>query len=111
MRLLEQQWGEVMVIRPEGPLTGDEAQRFTERFVLVADGCRGRCVVDASAVPFVDSKGLEALVRANTHMTPTGRPLKLCGINETIRQVLELTELEGQFEYFDDVSTAVRSFL
>ena len=40
-----------------------------------------------------------------------GRALKLCAVNKTIRQVLELTALVSQFEHFEDVNSAVRSFL
>jgi anti-anti-sigma factor len=68
-------------------------------------------VLDASAIQFVDSKGLEALVDAYDAIAQTGQSLKLCGVNETIRQVLELTELASRFEHFADVNAAVRSFL
>jgi anti-anti-sigma regulatory factor len=40
-----------------------------------------------------------------------GRALKLCAVNKTVRQVLELTELVSHFDHFDDVNSAVRSFL
>ena len=71
----------------------------------------GRCVVDASAIQFVDTKGLEALVDANDEVAQTGQSLKLCGLNDTVRQVLELTDLAARFEYYADANAAVRSFL
>jgi len=37
--------------------------------------------------------------------------LKLCASNKTLREVLNLTGLSPLFEHFDDVNTAVRSFL
>jgi len=111
VRLTEQERGAVKVLRPEGPLRGDEAEEFKDRLVELADANGGRCVVDASAVQFVDSKGLEALVDANEHILQTGRPLKLCGVNEIVRQVLDLTELSSEFEYYANVNAAVRSFL
>ena len=111
MRLTEQDYGVVKVLRPEGPLRGDDAQQFKEHLVGLADGNSGRCVVDASAVQFIDSKGLEALVEAGDHIAQSGPPLKLCGVNETVREVLDLTELSSQFEFFTNVNSAVRSFL
>jgi anti-anti-sigma factor len=111
MTLTEQECGAVKVLRPEGPLKAGGAQQFKERLTELADSSLGRCVVDASAMQFVDSKGLEALAEANAHIVQTGHPLKLCGVNETVREVLDLTELSGQFEYFPDVNAAVRSFL
>jgi anti-anti-sigma regulatory factor len=44
-------------------------------------------------------------------MNQTGHALRLCGANETLRQVLELTDLAPQFEQYADVNAAVRSFL
>jgi hypothetical protein len=35
----------------------------------------------------------------------------LCHENKTIREVLQLTDLDQQFDHFEDLTTAVRSFL
>jgi anti-anti-sigma factor len=111
MVLKEQNIGAVHVLRPEGPLKGAEAEQFRLRLVDLVTATMGRCVIDASAVQFVDSKGLEALVDANDEMAQTGQSLKLCGANDTVRQVLELTDLASRFEYYADANAAVRSFL
>jgi anti-sigma B factor antagonist len=71
----------------------------------------GRFVVDMSAVPYVDSKGLEALVEITEEMSRSGQALRLCAPNKTMREVLELTDLASQFDHFEDTNTAVRSFL
>jgi anti-sigma B factor antagonist len=111
MVMKEQNIGAVHVLRPEGPLKGADADQFRQRLIDLVTASMGRCVVDASAIQFVDSKGLEALVDANDEMAQTGQSLKLCGTNDTIRQVLELTELASRFEYYADTNAAVRSFL
>ncbi len=71
----------------------------------------GRFVVDMSAVPFVDSMGLEALLDLTDLLEQSGKVLKLCGVNKTVRQVFELTEIDSLFDHFGDVNSAVRSFL
>ena len=112
MALHEEKHGAVTVLRPEGPMAGaDEAEQFKTRILELFNASLGRCVVDVSAVPYVDSRALESLVEANEEMSHSGQVLKLCGANETIRQVLELTELSSQFEHFADVNAGVRSFL
>ena len=73
--------------------------------------CLGRVVLDASAVAYVDSRGLEVLVEVGEAMSQGGQALKLCGANETLREVMELTETFGNFEHFADIQSAVRSFL
>jgi anti-anti-sigma regulatory factor len=53
----------------------------------------------------------EALVEVTQELAPGGKTLKLCAVNETLQQVLELTDLASQFEQFEDANSAIRSFL
>lgn len=110
MELVEQKHGAVTVIRPEGALVGDDVLRFASRVGELASASLGRIVIDAQKIPFVDSAGLEALLDLSDALARGGRSLKLCNEGETIREVLSLTELDGYFEHYEDVSSAVRSF-
>jgi len=101
----------VAVLRPEGPLTGDDAEQFKRDALEVLQTAMGRVPVDTALVPYVDSRGLEVLVEINEQMAQTGHALKLCTVSETVRQAMELTNVAPSFEYFADVSDAVRSFL
>jgi anti-anti-sigma factor len=111
VEIKEQKYGAVLVVRPEGPLKSDDAEAFKAHMTRALGESLGRCVIDASAIQFIDSKGLEALVEVNEAVSQTGFLLKLCGVNETIREVLELTQLASQFEQYPDLNSAVRSFL
>jgi len=111
MRISEQQYGAVTVIKPDGPLASEDAEQFKDRFLVLARERLGRVVLDASAVPVVDSAGLAALVDLTNELARTGRSLRICSANRTLREVLELTGLSSQFEHYEDVNSAVRSFL
>ncbi len=111
MKIHEQNQGAVAVLKPAGPLAQEDAKVFKEHLAKNLGVHLGRFVVDLSDVPFVDSAGLEALVDVTEQLAQSGRTLKLCGANKTIREVLHLTNLAGQFDLFEDVNTAVRSFL
>jgi anti-anti-sigma factor len=106
-----QQRGAVVVIRPTGPLIGADAETFKTRIRGLIRENLGRVVIDASALPYVDSVGLESLADIAQELARSGKGLKLCAANETIRQVIELTGLSTQFEHFEDPNSAVRSFL
>lgn len=110
MQINEQTQGAVMVLGPDGALSQDDAEQFKGRLDHALAESAGRVVVDLSAVPFVDSRGLEVLVEANDVLADGGRSLKLCGINETIREVLDLTGIALRFDHFDDMNSALRSF-
>ena len=111
MDMLTQQRGAVLVVRPDGPLTSVEADSFKGEISELIRENLGRVVIDASALPYVDSKGLESLLEVAQELAQSGKGLKVCAANETIRQVLDLTGLSSQFEHFEDTNSAVRSFL
>jgi anti-anti-sigma factor len=103
--------GAVKVLRPVGVLRGEDAARFHAEAVRLLDASLGRCVVDASGLSCMDSAGLTALLDASDRMAERGSSLRLCGLNSTVREVLELTGLAAHFDYFEDVNSAVRSCL
>jgi anti-anti-sigma factor len=111
MEIREQRHGAVTVLKPIGPLVAADAPGFSDRVAKAVTRSLGRFVLDASALPFVDSAGLEALLRAAEELNENGQMLRLCAANETLREVLELTELASRFEYYQDVTDATRSFL
>jgi anti-sigma B factor antagonist len=111
MELLTQQRGAVLVVKPTGPLTTAEADAFKSKVRGLIRENLGRVVIDASALHFVDSHGLESLADIADELLRSGKGLKLCGANETIQQVIELTGLSPWFEHFEDANSAVRSFL
>lgn len=111
MRIDEQVRGAVTFLRPDGAIAQHDAQVFRTKLIDATRRSMGRCVVDASAVPFMDSTALEALLEATEQLGSAGRVLKLCGLNETVRECLELTGLAARFDIYADGVSAARSFL
>jgi anti-sigma B factor antagonist len=111
MKITEQLQGAVIVLKPEGALVEGVATVLKDRLIQAMTSSLGRFVVDLSAVPFVDSKGLETLVEVTEELGQSGQVLRLCAANKTVREVLDLTDLAGLFDHFEDATTAVRSFL
>ena len=68
-------------------------------------------VLDAQAVPYLDSRGIEVLVEVGDEMSQTGQAMRICNENGTVRQALQLTGLAERFDHFEEVLAAVRSFL
>jgi anti-sigma B factor antagonist len=111
MDILTTSQGAVTVLKPNGPLAAADADGFSKLALAEAVKQQGRIVVDATAVPFLDSRGIEVLIDVSEAMGQSGRALKLCGANQTVRRVLEITGWAGSLEFFDDVNAGVRSFL
>jgi len=111
MRIETQKIGAVTVFEPQGPIIQDDAETFGGRLEETLRTSMGRLVVDVSAVPYLDSRGLEILADAAQSLQQTGQSLRLAGTNETLRTVFDLTELAAIFDHYQDVNSAVRSFL
>jgi anti-anti-sigma factor len=110
MEIQEQRHGAVTVFKPLGAICQDDAESIKQRMLEVLGRTLGRFVVDTSAVPYVDSAGLETLVDVAEVLAQSGLALKISGINDTLREVFDLTELSSMFESFEDINSAVRSF-
>ncbi len=111
MEIAESRQGAVTVLKPMGPLVQADAAQFRDGVGDATGRSMGRLVIDASQIPYVDSQGLEALLAASDLLGAGGRTLRLCGVSETVREVLDLTGLAERFEIFEDPTQAVRSFL
>lgn len=109
MKVDEQQHDGVKVLLPQGPLVGADADYLESHFVRVLNENHKAVVLDISGVPYVDSRGLEVLVEATERLIRSGRALKLCGVNDMLREVLDLTEVASMFEQFEDVVAALGS--
>lgn len=111
MEIERQLIGAVTVLRPVGPLIDQDAEAFGRAVDEAMADSMGRFVIDGAAVPFADSKGIEALLDAAEAVSDTGRLLRLCGITDTLREVLELTGVSSLIDFYEDASDAARSFL
>ena len=112
MRIETNRHGAVTVIHPEGPVITEEdaTQLRTEAFDVLGQTL-GRFILDVSEMTFVDSFGLETLVDITDELSAGGQSLKLCGISDTLREILAMTDQISKFQQFEDVQSAVRSFL
>lgn len=111
MQIETERQGAVTVLTPRGPVVAEDADVLRSQGSRAIAESMGRMVINASAVVYVDSRGIEALLDLADELADAGRVLKLCACNETVREVLEITETSAMLEHFEDVPSAVRSFL
>lgn len=58
-------------------------------------------VIDLESVGFMDSSGLRALLEARQLCLESGRPFALARPSDAVRRVLELVDLEREFELIE----------
>src|SRR5436853_2572470 len=93
----------VRVFRLEGPLALANLGSFQSR--LRADNSKA-LILDFTAVPYIDSAAIGALVGAHVNRQKEGRKLGLVGVNQRIRQAFEITRIEKLLQFYDSVMDA-----
>lgn len=109
MRIEQMDHGSVRVLLPFGPITEDEVASLRH----TVENCpRGqRFVLSLREVPYLDSRGIELMVDLADEMVRGGSRLRLAEVNETCREIFELTDVIAEFDIYDTIDDAVRSFL
>ena len=99
--------GDALVFAVSGDVDMTSAPALTDAIDLVADGVR-RVVVDLSAVTFLDSSGLNALVRSKRALDGKEIGFRVVApADGVVRRVLELTQLAESLSVVDSLDQAV----
>lgn len=107
MKLPTEIFGDVIVVHTPEEL-GDENARRLEAYLTSLE--RSNLIVDLDGTETIDSSGLEAILLAQEALRLLGGDLKISTSNTFNRKILELTRLDQQFEVFESVIDAVKSF-
>ena len=111
MELTSREDGDITILTVTGDLVIGEAETtFKKTVTQLLEQGRVNLLVDLSAVGFLDSSGLGALVRALTNSQKEGGQTKLLHAGPQIRKLLQMTKLDSVFEIHDDMEAAVSSF-
>ena len=116
MELTTREDGEITILTVTGDLViGEPETTFKKTITRLLEEGRVNLLVDLSAVGFLDSSGLGALVRALTLAQKEGGSAKLLHagphrLSRLVNNLLEMTKLDSVFEIHEDLEAAVSSF-
>jgi len=111
MKIEHQTLGTVDVLTPIGALVGPDASQFSDVLLARLQSTNPRVVVAMHEVPYVDSVALEGLLQAAEDLGDRAMHLTLARVPSACREAMELTGLASKFRWFEDVQTAVKSFI
>jgi anti-anti-sigma factor len=101
----------VAIVDLVGRITlGDETDLVRDTITREFDRGHKNILLNLQEVTYCDSAGLGELVGCYAAVTRRGGSLKLLYVPKKIRDILEVTRLDGLFELCTDEGTAVRSF-
>ena len=110
MKVKIQEYNDVTVAELQGELDGDFADLFQNAITNIIAKNKMCIVLDMSGVGFIDSQGLELLLWARDYCNENKRELRLAGLDENCMRILEVTQLEHEFDHYSELAEAVKSF-
>ena len=88
---------------------GEEAAALRENLKRVLSSTR-QIVLNLAAVTYIDSGGLGTLVGVYSSARASGADIKLTGLGQRLRDVLQITKLVTVFEVYDTEQEAIATF-
>lgn len=100
----------VTIVSCNGRITfGDEASALRESLKKVLASSR-QVVLNLSGVTYIDSGGLGTLVGVYSSARAAGADIKLTGLGQRLRDVLQITKLVTVFEVYETEQQAIAAF-
>ena len=90
-------------------LFGEEATALREELKRLLESTR-QIVLNLAGVTYIDSGGLGTLVGVYSSARSAGADIKLSGLGQRLRDVLQVTKLVTVFEAYDSEQEAVAAF-
>lgn len=108
MEIHAEEQGGVLIARvAQDRIDAASAIQFKDRMREIALGGSGPVVLDLSAVGFIDSSGLGAVVAVRKALGPD-RPLELSGLSPPVQKVFRLTRMDSIFTIHGRVEDGLR---
>ena len=111
MKIQTQEYNDVIVVEMQGEFTAEFCKNFRDSLSSVVASRCGAVVLDMTSVGFLDSKALEEILWLDDFCHENTTQLKLAGLDENCRKILELTRLGPRFDTYNELSEAVKSFV
>jgi len=110
MIIRTQDYNDVTVVELQGELDSDSTELLQKTITDVVAKGRAGIVLDMSAVGFMDSQGLGQLLWSRDYCNENKCEFRMAGIDENCMKILEITQLESEFDCYAELAEAVKSF-
>jgi len=100
----------ITVVRFEGNLDTNTSTEAQEHLNKAIDGGAAKIVVSFEKVDFVSSAGLRVLLATAKRLGSSGGSLRVCGLNETVAEVFEISGFSTILNVFPAETEALAGF-
>ena len=109
MKCSAEQHGQIAIINVKGDVILDHVEQLQKLVDQhIAKQARD-FVLEVSEVEFIDSAGLEALIRLQDQCSDVLGQVRLVGVQENVSEILRITRLKPRFDSHETVDLAIKS--
>ena len=111
MKIERRHEGTVEVLEPLGPLVDDDGREFADILEAQTHALSPRFIISMKEVPYIDSQAIEAFLEAAETLQEQNARLKFTSLTPTCREIFDLTGVAEEFQVFENIQDAVRSYM
>lgn len=91
-------------------LNSDIAPKFKAELLIICQPDIEALIIDLSMVEVIESAGLGCLLLAHRQLNEYATPVMLVGVQKMVKSLIEISQIEHLFEYYDTVEDAINSY-
>ena len=110
MPIATKQNGRTVVLVPDSSITWRTQPELKEALDELSANGQKQIIIDLSNVREISGYGLGLLASRCGRLRREAGDIKLANASESVRKLLEMTNLDALFEQFDSADSAIRSF-
>ncbi len=110
MKIKQQDYNDVTVAELHGEFVDEYCKLFQDTMTELIGRQRTGIVLDMRKIAIIDSKGLEQLLWLRDYCHENRSQLKIAGLEDNIKKILEITRLDSKLDQYQELSEAVKSF-
>ena len=110
MQITVRNSGDVKVLDFEGKLDTQTSADAQARLTQLIDGGERKLLLNFETLDYISSAGLRILLVSAKQLTAAGGELRICCLNEVVREVFEISGFTTIFNVFGTEAEALNGF-
>lgn len=110
MNITTRDVNEVKVVAMEGELDLDASQEAEKQLTQIREEGVKKMLIDLEKLEFISSAGLRVLLATAQEIKAAGGDLRVCNLNETVKEVFDISGFSTLLMCYDNEAKAMVSF-
>ncbi|HNV69123.1 MAG TPA: STAS domain-containing protein [Candidatus Ozemobacteraceae bacterium] len=110
LQITQEQHGQVNILVITGRLDSTNSESFETLLTNLINAGTSQILIDGTQMAYISSAGLRILLMIAKQLNRTRGRIVLCGLNESVKKVFDLTGLTGIFPLCATREEGLKSF-